>query len=100
MKREGESCERNIASPWPETNKKKKHLDIPLHRKCYSTTKGKRKERGGCCATLFGSTLQFQLEIPSLRTHARAAAVGGPNQKSPHPADDNGLILDQPSFSN
>lgn len=37
----------------------------------------------------------YKVEIASLRTHAQQQV----DQKSPHPADDNGLILDQPSFS-
>jgi hypothetical protein len=42
---------------------------------------------------LLGSTLQGRD-----RESQDARAAGGP--KSPHPADDNGLILDQPSFFN
>ena len=59
--------------------------------------KKKGKERMLCHVVWVNST--YKVEIASLRTHARAA-TGGPNQESPQPADDNGLILDQPSFSN
>lgn len=81
----------NKQPPRTETYKKQIHIDIPLH--CEYYYERKRNEKRDGCATLLGSTVQGRD-----RESQDARAAGGP--KSPHPADDNGLILDQPSFFN